>query len=325
MVVLAAVMVCEQLTKGWNPYNLLGGARGAWSMERDGIVRAMGAFQQPIIAGTFGAVAVPLFIGLWAKDSRYRMIALVGIVAATIVTITAHSSTCLSAWLAGVFGFCLWPVRSMTRLFRWGIVVILIALQMVMKAPVWNLIARLDLSGGSSSWHRYYLIDTCIRHFWDWWLVGTASNANWGWDMWDTANQYVSYAYRSGALGLALFIAVIVYGYKYSGWARQAAPNKNDQLFLWSLSAALFAYTMAFIGISLWDQSIVEWYLLLAMIGAIAVPRGQTAQQPDSVAETKPVLSSTQPIYGVPDAPAVQRRRSLTAQRQILSHRRPTG
>src|SRR5262249_28869264 len=63
VVVLAGVMTIEQLTRGWNPYNLLGGARGAWVMERDGSIRAMGPFGHSILAGTFGAVLVPVFVG----------------------------------------------------------------------------------------------------------------------------------------------------------------------------------------------------------------------------------------------------------------------
>lgn len=279
IVFLSGVMVCEQLMHGWNPYFVLGGARGAWSMEREGAVRAMASFGQPLLAGTFGAVAVPLFVGLWMKEKRYRLTAAIGVVGATVMAVTSHSSTCLAGVLAGLLAIFWWPLRGMMRLVRWGVVIMLISLQMVMKAPVWHLIARLDLTGGSSSWHRFNLIDTCIRHFRDWWLVGTGSNGDWGWDMWDTANQYISEAYRGGLLGLILFIAIVVYGFKYLGRARRAATDKKDQLFLWALSATLFAFMMSFIGISLWDQSILEWYMLLAIIGAVAVPQVQKAKE----------------------------------------------
>ena len=40
-------------------------------------------------------------------------------------------------------------------------------LHLVMNGPVWSLIARVDLTGSSSSYHRYYLLDNCIRHFSD--------------------------------------------------------------------------------------------------------------------------------------------------------------
>jgi hypothetical protein len=293
--VLGGVMICEQLTNGWNPYFLLGGARGIWSMERSGAIRAMGSFGQPLLAGTFGAVAVPLLIGLWMKENRYRLTAAIGMVGATVMALASHSSTCLAGVLAGLFALSLWPVRGMLRLIRWGIVIMVVSLHMVMKAPVWHLIARIDLANGSSSWQRFYLIDTCIQHFWDWWLVGTSSNADWGWDMWDTANQYVSHAYRGGLLGLVFFIAILVYGFKYLGRARQAATDKKEQLFAWALGATLFAFTVSFIGTSLWDQSIVEWYMFLALIGAVAVPQIHRAKG-QTEAAVEPTSASTEDI-----------------------------
>ena len=51
-----------------------------------------------------------------------------------------------------------------------------------MKAPVWALIARVDLTGSSSSYQRYQLVDMTIRHFGAWWLIGTPDYVNWGSD-----------------------------------------------------------------------------------------------------------------------------------------------
>src|ERR1035438_2272523 len=90
------------------------------------------------------------------------------------------------------------------RLLRWGILLALVGLHLVMKAPVWALISRIDLTGSSSGWHRYMLVDHCIRHFSDWWLLGFKSYNDWGWDMWDLSNQYVAYALTGGVLTLAL-------------------------------------------------------------------------------------------------------------------------
>lgn len=281
VVVLGVVMLSERLMKGWNPYTLLGGARSrnyAADMMRGGAVRAMGSFAQPIIAGTFGAVLVPLFIGLWLWKKEYRSTAIVGVAGATVMMVSSHSSTPFMGCLAGLAGLCLWPIRSAMRLVRWGIIATLVSLQLVMKSPVWHIITRFDFSG--SSYHRYQLIDQCIRHFGDWWLVGTSSNADWGWDMWDTANQYVSNAYHGGLLGLIFFIAIITYGFKYLAFARKAANDKKQALFFWALGATLLAYVVSFFGISLWDQSIVGWYLLLAIISAVAVPQKAKAAVP---------------------------------------------
>jgi hypothetical protein len=277
VVVNAAVMTYEQ-ARGWNPYALLGGARAyfyASAMEREGRFRATGAFAHPILAGTFAAVLVPMFLGLWWIDKKHRRTAVMGMVGAALMIVASNSSTPITALMAGLLGLCLWPLRRQMRLIRWGIVVTLVSLHIVMKAPVWHLISRVDLSGGSSSYHRYELVNQFIRHFWDWWLIGVKSNADWGWDMWDTANQYVSVGQTSGLLPFILFLAIIAYGFKYLGRARQLAASRKEALFLWALGSALFAHAVGFFGISYFDQTIVVWYGMLATICAVVTNNGK--------------------------------------------------
>ncbi len=273
--VIALIMISEHIT-GRNPYVLLGGSR-AWTREtlmaREGGLRAMGPFQHPILAGTFGAISLPLYVALWYADRSARATALVGVLASTTITWATQSSTPLLAYAAGIFALCLWPLRRQMRLCRWGLSMTLIGLHLVMKAPVWALIARVDLTGGSSSYHRYMLVDQSIRHFRDWWLIGVKETASWGWDMWDLANQYVGVADTSGLLPLIFFLAILVFGFKYLGRTRQAAEGERQQeLFIWAFCAALFANCVAFFGISYFDQIMVSWYLLLAMIVAVARP-----------------------------------------------------
>lgn len=272
--IIAVVMTYEVAT-GHNPYALLGGARASSYASlaiRDDKVRAQGPFGHSILAGTFGAVLMPLFVGLWWKGKKYWKFAAVGIVAATVITLACNSSTPVLAYAAGVLALCLWPLRSRMRILRWGIVVALILLHIGMKGPVWSLIEKIDISGGSSSYHRYMLIDQCIRHFGDWWLLGVKDTSVWGWDMWDTANQYVGICDSSGLLPFILFIAVLVYGFKFLGRARRSLQSdKQASLTMWAFGAALFANVVAFFGISYWDQVMVQWYALLAMISAITV------------------------------------------------------
>lgn len=302
VVVLGGVMAFEHLTNGWNPYALLGGARARYfaaDLSRDGHIRSTATFGTPILAGTFGAVLLPVFIGLWMSDRRQRSAALLGILGATAMTVASHSSTPAFAYMSGIVGLCFWPLRGMMRIVRWGIVVTLVSLQLVMKAPVYHLITRVHISG--DSYHRYYLIDQCVRHFWDWWLIGTKSNATWGWDMWDTADQYVATAINSGLLGLTVLIIIIVYGFKYLGRARRDAPDKGQALFFWALSSALFATTLSFFGISLWDQSVVGWYALLAFIGTVAVPReAQIAVQQFRAASDPGIAAAATTPAGAP-------------------------
>lgn len=297
---VALIMAYEFFT-GHNPYALLGGARASiyeTLAARDDRFRAQGPFGHSILAGTFGAVLLPLFFALWWKDKKSHKLAVVGVLSSTVIALTCNSSTPLLAYAAGVIAFCMWPARTWMRAIRWGTVATLTLLHLVMKAPVWNLIARIDLAGGSSGYHRYMLIDQCIRHFGDWWLMGVKDTSVWGWDMWDTANQYVGTADNSGLLPFILFVAVLVYGFRYLARARNAVRNdKQSALAIWALSAALFANAVAFFGISYWDQSQVAWYGLLAMISAVfATQRKRPMAQVSAEAVSWPSIEEQQPV-----------------------------
>jgi hypothetical protein len=276
---VAVIMSYEHIS-GWNPYALLGGARShayASIMQRGDSYRASGCFAHPILAGAFGASTLPLFIGLWWRGRSNRVAAVLGILAATVMVVASNSSTPVLAYVAGILGLLFWPLRRKMRPIRWAIVLFLITLHLAMKAPVWHLISRVDVVGGSSSYHRYRLIDQFIRHFKDWWLIGTSTNADWGWSMWDTANQYVELGENSGLLPLVLFLAVIVLAFKYTGTAwRRYAGDRKKALFFWSLSAAVLANVVAYLGVSYFDQTVIAWYALLAMIPVAA--RGMPAQ-----------------------------------------------
>ena len=285
--VVAVVMIYEVAT-GHNPYSLLGGARAAnyaSLVAREDRFRAQGPFGHSILAGTFGAVLLPLFVALWWKGKRYRKVAALGIISSTVMTVACNSSTPILGYAGGVLALCLWPARRWVRVMRWGVVVTLVGLHLVMKSPVWHLIERIDISGGSSSYHRYMLVDQCIRHFGDWWLIGVKDTSVWGWDMWDTANTYVATCDNSGLLPFLLFLAVLVYGFMYLARARQMVrADKKASLFMWACSAALFANVVAFFGISYWDQTMVSWYTLLAIISALAlVPKTKTVIVPERV------------------------------------------
>jgi hypothetical protein len=275
VVAFVAMIMSYEVATGHNPYAILGGAGAsqyATLAIREGKIRAQGPFAHSILAGTFGAILVPLFVALWWKGKKYRKFTVIGIISATIMTVACNSSTPVLAYGAGVLALCMWPIRGWMRAIRWAIVITLVTLHLSMKAPVWNLINRIDISGGSSGWHRYMLVDQCIRHFGDWWLMGVKDTSVWGWDMWDTANQYVGTCDNSGIIPFILFITILVYGFKYLGRARKAARrDKKRALFIWALGSAFFANVVAYFGISYFDQTQVGWYALLAMVSAVFV------------------------------------------------------
>jgi len=154
----------------------------------------------------------------------------------------------------------------------------LISLQMVMKAPVWFLINRVNPTGSSDAYDRAMLIDTFVRHLGDWWLIGTNQTANWGKDMWDLSNQFVAVAERGGLLCFACFIAIISGSFSRIGKLRKHVEGaKRQEWFFWSLGAVLLAHILAFFGVNYFDQTEIWWFAFLAIISAAtAGPRAQT-------------------------------------------------
>ena len=274
---IAVGMLIEQ-QKLFNVFSYIGGGRTVPEI-REGKIRSQGVFQHPLLAGSFAATLLPLFILLWSTGAR--LFAIAGFLGATTMTIATNSSTPLLAYVSGLVGICFWPLRKHMRYIRWGLVFLLVSLHLVMKAPVWMLIARVDLTGGSSGYHRAELIDAFIRHFSDWWLIGVKDTGTWGWDLWDAQNQFVSVGEGGGLLALFFFLALLTRSFAALGKAREAnGIYRNQQWRLWFLGAALFSHIVAFFGVNYFDQSRVNLLALLAMISAITAPLSAKRSEP---------------------------------------------
>lgn len=274
-ILVAAFMVNERVT-GLNPfYAILGGAQArvfGTAMERADAYRATGCFGHPLLAGSFGGFMVPMFVAWWQKARRQQIFAALAVAAGAVIPFTTGTSTALFALLGGVVALFLWPLRRRMRIIRWGTVGVMVTLQLVMKAPVWHLISRVHLSEGSSSYHRFELVNQCILHFWDWALMGTKDYASWGWMMWDLCNQYVATADTGGLIPLIALVAMLVYGFQYVGRVRRYYQGDREQeRFIWAIGAALFANVVAFMGVSYFDQTIVPWYAVLAIISTVTL------------------------------------------------------
>ena len=224
--VIAVAMVWEQYT-GRNLFSVFGGVPEI-TQAREGRLRSQAGFAHAIVAGTLGATLLPIFVGLWCQGKAWRRMAAVGMVSGAIMTFTSASATPLLALVAGIVALCLWPLRRQLGWIRLGVVLGLIGLHLVMKAPVWALIQRIDIVGGSSGWHRYELIDESIKHFWDWWLLGAKNPSTWGYYVGDLSDAYVSEAVKGGLVTLAGFVAILWQGFRRLGQARKVAASRGD-------------------------------------------------------------------------------------------------
>jgi hypothetical protein len=293
-------MLNEQRT-GQNVFGMFGGHRGdglplSVCAVRDGKIRAQGPFGVYLEAGVFGATLFPLFLWLW-QDRGSRKIAAAGMVASAIMAWACSSSTPMMAYAGIIVALAFWPLRERMRTIRWGLLLTLVSLHLVMKAPVWALIARVDLTGSSTSYQRYELIDAAIRHFTDWMLVGAKDYNTWGWSLWDLADQYVLFALQGGLATLVFFILLIKRSFGRIGDARKLVRGDTQwEWRLWCLGAALFGYVMAWFGTASDSQMQVSWLALFAIIAAatynVATAVQERAVEPEVEYYEPPMLTN---------------------------------
>lgn len=277
--VFSVFMEIEQHT-GQNLFSTLGGVP-AFTLVRDGRIRAQASFENAISAGIFGAALLPAFVGLWREVSG-KLFAFIGVVAASLMAYASNSATPIMVYGAGLLALLFWPFRDQMKWVRRGVVATLIGLQIVMKANVWALIERVSVGGGNG-FHRYELVNGFIRHFLDWCLIGVKSTAGWGYFTFDTANQYVFVGANGGLLTLVFFIAILVYCFKALGKSRKVLEaNRGEQWLLWGLGSFLFAHLIAFMGLSYFDQTRIQLYVLVAMIASATAPFGQPIPMPEA-------------------------------------------
>jgi len=91
--------------------------------------------------------------------------------------------------------------------------------------------------------------------------------------MWDQANQFVWEGESGGLATFICFVMIVSRSFARLGNARKRAQGKRSANWvLWLFGSSLFSYTVAFFGISLSDQLVWGWYLLLAMICVATSP-----------------------------------------------------
>lgn len=280
---VSIIMIFEMFS-GRNIFSIFGGVPEI-SWVRDGYVRAQGPFRYCGLAGMNGAFLMPLYVSLWFCD-KAKFNAIVGLVAATFITITSHSGGPLMSYVAAIVGLAMWRFRNSMRIVRLAIIFTLILLHIFMKAPVWFVIERVSSIVGGDAYYRSAIIDAAIKHFNEWWLIGTKYTGHWmpfffvtgSGDTWsDITNQYISEGIGGGLISMLLFIYIIVLCFREIGISLRLNENQplRVRIILWSLGVSLFVHVVSFFSISYFDQTIVFWYLLLAMVSALSMQRQQ--------------------------------------------------
>ena len=193
------------------------------------------------------------------------------------------------------------------RQLRRAAVVILIALDIVMKVPVWWLISKASSLVGGSGWYRSWIIDMCVQHFHDWWLVGDSYTHRWSPQMYtsvgntdnlDITNYYVAQCTGGGIWMLLAFIVILARCFQIVGRLVQSEENLVwERNFIWTFGVCLAAYCTTFVSMNVSGQSGLFWHWFLAVVAGL--PAYVVATDSSAVLVAEPVSGDlTAPLEG---------------------------
>jgi hypothetical protein len=246
---------------------------------REGHFRARGPYANAILAGTNGAACLPMALYLWHHNKR---LAWLGVAAMCGMVVASGSSGPINTALAAVVGIGFWKHRRYLPAARWGFLVVLVGLDLVMKDPVYYIVARLDIHAGSTGWYRARLMQGAIEHLNEWWLVGTDFTHHWvpegtsgiAGNHADITNHFIQMGVWGGLGLMVLFISFLIATFSTVGkWLESNLhASFQDQLLIWALGVMLFAHTVTFMSVSYFDPSIILlFYLTVAAVSSIGL------------------------------------------------------
>lgn len=304
-----AFFLFAEKQSGLNSYAAVG-AGNMISMVRDGKIRAQGPFGTPILTGTVGATAIPLILPLWRTKRR---LAIAGIVASLVVVYASASSGPIGTVAVGLAAVAFWKWRQYLKPALVGVCVMLVILHFIKERPIWYLMAIMDFVGGSTGWHRAYLIDMAVKFMGEWWLWGSDYTRHWmpyGLvavpEHCDLTNYYIHLGVTGGLSVVFVLLAIIWKSFRLLG-ARIVSlrqVNNPDEFWLWCVGSALFAHAVTFLSISYFDQIYVFfWGLIGGLTGFVAATEAASEEQ-EEVEEVPAVpMITSYPDWGKGQAP----------------------
>lgn len=273
------MMLFERMT-ATNPYRLLGG-QSLMTIFRDGEVRAQGTFGTPILAGTAAASSIPFFVLLWNVK---RKLAIAAMIAVAMAVVSTSSSGPIATAMAAAGMIYAWRWRERMGAILIWLVVALVVLHFIKERPVWYLMALMDFVGGSTGWHRAYLIDMAIKHLGEWWAFGTSFTRHWmpyglqsDPNNCDITNYYIQLGVTGGLALPAMLMAIqwrsfSILGNQILGGHAMMRRDTRENFHLWCLVSALAAHAVTFLSISYFDQMHVFFWVLIGGVSGFVIP-----------------------------------------------------
>jgi hypothetical protein len=256
------------LEKFYDPsfFSLFGTVVGDFHRGR---FRAAGPFPHFIIMGCFWALLLPFFYAR-IKAGKHNSLYWVACFSVLSSVYFSASSTSIMTVAAIILFWLLYSNRASGGTIFKFVCCLLLVLHLAMKAPVWHLISRVDIFGGSTGWHRYFLFDNFVNHISEWFLIGTKATAHWGHGQSDITNQFVLQGVRGGVGTLLLFSIIIYHAVKIPGTfsLRSTLPDEAKWM-SWGVCVVMFGHFVTFWGVSYFGQIDILLYFTLALVAFI--------------------------------------------------------
>lgn len=262
--VIGLLVGLERAT-GKNPFVWLGCVATA---VREGRYRCQASFPHSIMLGLFWATLMPLFIGL-IMTGKNKIVYIIAAITSVFIVFCSASSTPLLTMLFVLILLPTFRYRCYAGQFAVAMCALTFALHIVMQAPVWHLIARAGMVGGSTGWHRYHVIDQAIEHVNEWALLGTQTTAHWGYGLEDITNQYVVEGLNGGIFSLFLFIAVLIFAIKLVLRYSLMPVIKDLKILSWCICVSLIGHCISFFGVTYFGQIKILLCLMFSFITMI--------------------------------------------------------
>lgn len=279
LVMLSPLMLLESV---WE-VNLFSELGRLDQVTRSESLRAQGAFGNSILAGTLGATSIPLMMALWPHARR---LSILGVLACIAIVMLSRSSGPIASTMLAILTLMAWFMRGNAPSFKWLLLGLYLLLEMVMSAPAYYTLARIDLTGSSTGWHRAEVIDAAIKHFGEWAIYGTDVTRHWmaygiqsSETHIDITNHYVLLGVYGGMGLLLIFVAAIARAFTLWHQAIVAGRDDGRAWFAWCVGSSLFVHVATLMTTSYFDQSIVLLYFAVA---------SSLAFQPSSARESYP-------------------------------------
>lgn len=261
-----ALLFLVEMNTARNLFSAMGGVP-EFTAIRDGRLRCQGPYEHPILAGAFWAMLLPVFAGLARTRTRsLRTAGRIGLACSLLIIFACASSTPLIGVVVGLGLAAALPIRSWAPQGLLMLAGALLVIHFIREPPVWQLIAKAGVVGGSTAIYRYRLLDAFIRNWSEWLIIGTKGTAHWGFYLFDLTNQYVVEGVRGGLVTLALFLAGLASGIRtaYRSSISRVLQSR-DRMLSWHAVAALGGTAVMFIGISITHSNQTTMIMLLLL------------------------------------------------------------